>query len=534
VAAVSDEMDRAGTLNRTGTRGPHSGDFVPLDRLFRLAVAIGVAVTVLVFMGGIHGHGVAPAADLVLDTVAAVVCIALTTLAWARYRERRVVAAAYHAAAFMALSIAYGIAVLISLQHAASLDALAPPDNVQVLVFAVARLAAAVLFVIGGVFTQRRTYGWNPAWILVAPTLAVVVAALVGKALDPPPDALQIVTYADATRLPHITPFGAVIGLATSVLFFVGAWVSRNLWHAGRSVIDGWIAVGLVFAGFAELQWTLYPSAHPGQVSTADVLRLVCSACLMAGLASAFRASQRELRTANVDLEQLRDSEVQRAALEERTRLARELHDGLAQDLWLAKLRIGELVGREDLSAEARRAAESGLAAIDVGLGDAREAVATLRSPAHSDSGFCSLVRQTVEDYGDRFGIRVEFTFEGEHTARIAPRTQAEILRITQEALTNVARHADATLVGVYLALTDDQITLRVADNGHGFDVAAVGSKSYGLASMRERAAIIGGQVRIASRPETGTRVILTAPFAPSTPFAPFAPSAQPVPAEPA
>ena len=255
--------------------------------------------------------------------------------------------------------------------------------------------------------------------------------------------------------------------------------MSRNLWHAGRSVIDGWIAVGLVFAGFAELQWTLYPSAHPGQVSTADLLRLVCSACLLAGLASAFRASQRELRTANIELEQLHDSEVERAALEERTRLARELHDGLAQDLWLAKLRIGELVSMEDLSVEARRAAESGLAAIDVGLGDAREAVATLRSSAHSDSGFCNLVRRTVEDYGDRFGLRVEFTFEGDHTTRIAPRTQAEILRITQEALTNVARHADATLVGVRLVIRDDRITLRVADNGRGFDVATVGPRSY-------------------------------------------------------
>ena len=525
MAAVSDEMNRPGTSDRAGTSDRLSGLSVPLDRLFRVAIVIGFATTVLVLIPGVHGHGILPAPDLVLDTIAAVVFIALTALAWARYRERRVIAAAYHAAAFMALSVAYGLAVLISLQHAANLDGLAEPENVQVLVFGVARLAAAILFVIAGVFTQRPSYGWHPAWILVAPTLAVLVAALVGRALDPPPDLLQIVTITDATGLPHITPFGVAIGLATSVLFFVGAWVSRNLWHAGRSVIDGWIAVGLVFAGFAELQWTLYPSAHPGQVSTADLLRLACSACLLAGLASAFRASQRELRTANIELEQLHDSEVERAALEERTRLARELHDGLAQDLWLAKLRIGELVGREDLSVDARRAAESGLAAIDVGLGDAREAVATLRSPAHSDSGFCSLVRQTVEDYGDRFGIRVEFTFEGEHTTRIAARTQAEILRITQEALTNVARHADATLVGVRLAIRDDRITLRVADNGRGFEVATAGSKSYGLASMRERAAIIGGRIRIASRPEMGTRVVLTAPFAPSAP---------PVEAEPA
>ncbi len=105
------------------------------------------------------------------------------------------------------------------------------------------------------------------------------------------------------------------------------------------------------------------------------------------------------------------------------------------------------------------------------------------------------------------------------------PRTQAEILRITQEALTNVARHADASLVGVRLGINDERITLRVADNGHGFEVATAGPESYGLTSMRERAALIGGQLRIASAAETGTLVVLTAPFVPSAP---------PVEAEPA
>ena len=492
---------------------------VALDRLFWLAIAFCAVFTVLVLAQGIHGHEIQPATDLVLDSIAMVVSIALTTLAWARFRERQVVAAAYHAAAFMALATAYSLAVVTSLQQVAIPGGLAASEDVQVLVFAVARFAAAILFVIAGINTRRPTYGWQPAWILVAPTLAVLVAALVGRLYDPP-DALLIITFGDPSGLPHITPFGATIHITTAVVFFAGAYVSRNLWRAGRSVIDGWISVGLVFAGFAELHWTLYPSAHPGQVSTGDLLRLVCSACLLAGLASAFRASQRELRTANIELAELRDAEVERAAIEERTRLARELHDGLAQDLWLAKLRTGELLAMEGLSIEARRAAEGAAAAIDVGLGDAREAVAALRSSAHADSGFCNLVRRAVEDHGDRFGLRVEFTFEGDHTTRIAPRSQAEILRITQEALSNVARHADATVVGVRLSISGDRITLRVADNGHGFDVAAAGPESYGLASMRERAALIGGRLRIASSVETGTLVMLTAPFSTSTPLA--------------
>ncbi len=495
-----------------GARPSDAGD--TLDRMFGLAIGACVVATLLVLLPGVHGHAIMPTVDLVIDTVAAVVCISLTALAWARFRERHVIVAAYHASAFLALAVAYGIAVLISLQQGASIGSLAEPEDVQVLVFAIAHLAAAVLFVLAGVFTARRTYGWNPPWLLAAPTLAVLLAGLVGHWLYPPPAVLEIIQFTDASGLPQVTPFGALVHLVTAVLFFVGAYVGRALWHAGHAVIDGWIAIGLVFAGFAELHWTLYPSAHPGQVSTADLLWLACSVSLLLGLESSVRAGLRELRAANVELAELRDADVERAALEERARLARELHDGLAQDLWLAKLRTGELASMDGLPVEARRAAHDAVAAIDIGLGDARAAVAALRSSAHADSGFCNLVRRSAEDFGDRFGLRVEFTFAGDHTAHIAPRTQAEILRIAQEAMTNVARHAEATVVGVRLAIGDGLITLRVVDNGRGFDVATVGRDSFGLASIRERAELIGGRVRIASRPGAGTRVVLRAPYA--------------------
>ena len=79
--------------------------------------------------------------------------------------------------------------------------------------------------------------------------------------------------------------------------------------------------------------------------------------------------------------------------------------------------------------------------------------------------------------------------------------------------MTNVARHAEATVVGVRLVIRGDRITLRVVDNGRGFDATSVGPDAFGLASMRERAALIGGRLRIASRAGAGTRVVLTAPF---------------------
>jgi signal transduction histidine kinase len=484
-----------------------------LDRLFVLTIAACIAATMALLVLGVHGHAILPTVDVVVDTVALVACASLTALAWARYRESRVVAAVYHAAAFQSLVVAYGIDVLADLRHGGIFTSPTEPENAQVLVFAVATLAAAILFVLAGVSTRRRTYGWSPTRILFVPTLAVILAGLVGTWFDPAAGPLQIIRFTDASGLPDTTPFGVAVHLVTGCLFFAGAYASRALWRTNRAVVDGWIAVGLVFGGFAELHWMLYPAAHPGQVSTGDLLWLGFSVSLLIGLESAVRASLRELRAANVEVVRLRDADVERAALEERARLARELHDGLAQDLWLAKLRAGELVSMDGLSVGARQAAEDALAAIDIGLGDAREAVAALRGVAHADPGFCDLVRRTVEDIGDRFGLRVEFTFEGDDTTRIAPRTQAEIVRIAQEAMTNVARHAEATVVGVRLAISGDRITLRVVDNGRGFDAAAVGRESFGLATMRERAALIGGRLRVASRAGSGTRVVLTAPF---------------------
>ncbi len=173
------------TISHTGNDRSRSGA-TPLDRLFAVAIVGCVAATLLMLVAGIHGHAILPTIDLVMDTIGLVVCAALTTLAWARYRERRVIAAVYHAGAFQALAVAYGVAVLVSLDHSARIEGLSQPDDVQVLVFAVARLGAAVLFVLAGAFTGRRTYGWFPAWVLVAPTVAVVLSGSSAQPLAVP------------------------------------------------------------------------------------------------------------------------------------------------------------------------------------------------------------------------------------------------------------------------------------------------------------------------------------------------------------
>ena len=503
-------------IERIGRQLPplQSGDRQEL--VFRGSLALLVVVTVaVVAVPAIHGHVVAPAIDLVLDTIATIVSLSVAVLAWVRFSEQREPHAIYRAGGFLALAVAYGTAVAVSLGRDAEPTTLGVPNTIQTYVFLAAWILSAATLLLGGLAATRRAVVRRPRLVLLAPGLVIVLAIVIGYSASWPPLPVLVIIEPDpsGTALPVITPLGVVVQAITAAMFIAAALVSRALWRRDRRIGDAWIASGLLFAAFAELHWAMYPSGHPGQVSTADLLWLSFFMALLLGIEAEARAMLARLKLTNVELAELREAEVGRAALEERARLARELHDGLAQDLWLAKLKTGQLSALPNLPPDAVPLVAEARSAIDSGLDEARQAVAALHSSSHSNEGFCSLIRQAVEDFGDRFGLRAEFAFEGAHTNRVAPRTQAEVLRIAQEALANVARHADATVAGVRLSIRNDRISLRVVDNGRGFDVAAVG-QSFGLVSMRERAALIGGRLRVVSRVGAGTRIILRAPFA--------------------
>ena len=151
-------------------------------------------------------------------------------------------------------------------------------------------------------------------------------------------------------------------------------------------------------------------------------------------------------------------------------------------------------------------------AAIDAGLADARQAVMTLRLGSEPAVSLRELLARNVDDFGERFGLETRFECDGE-LPRLSPRAEAELLRIVQEALNNVARHADATVVRVRAGVVGSNLELAVGDNGGGFEPELVREGSFGLASMRERAQIIGGELTIDSRPQDGTRISVVVPL---------------------
>jgi PAS domain S-box-containing protein len=200
---------------------------------------------------------------------------------------------------------------------------------------------------------------------------------------------------------------------------------------------------------------------------------------------------------------------------EERTRIARELHDELGQALTALRIDLGWLRGKS--AALGAPATERVAAAMDV----VEQSIVSLRNisedlrPAMLDSlGLAAALEHHATQFSQRSGITCELRMNREEFD-IAETFATTVFRIVQEALTNIARHAEASAVSIDIEQIDAAlggIRLVVADNGHGFDVANR-TKRFGLLGMRERIAMLGGELDIESHPECGTRIAAWLPF---------------------
>lgn len=258
-------------------------------------------------------------------------------------------------------------------------------------------------------------------------------------------------------------------------------------------------------AAFSQVHSAIHPGSYAGLVTTADLLRLGFYGLLLVGVVADSRRDIADLRAATVEVRRLAASQFAAAGLEERARLAREIHDGLAQDLWYAKLKHSRLSQLAAFEGEQEKLSTEVTDAIDSALAEARNAVAAMRQGAESGP-LLELLTRLVDDFADRFVIRAELAVEGP-PPELGPRAQAEVLRIVQEGLTNVRKHADATVVRVNVANAGD-LRLTIADNGRGFRPGTQAA-GFGLESMRQRAESIGAELNVTSEPQNGTRVEL-------------------------
>jgi signal transduction histidine kinase len=200
---------------------------------------------------------------------------------------------------------------------------------------------------------------------------------------------------------------------------------------------------------------------------------------------------------------------------DERRRLAAEIHDTIAQGLTgiIAQLQVvANTSDPEVIRDHVGRASDLARHS----LGEARRSVQNLAPVGLSHDGLPEALRKNVEQWSERTGVQAEVTVTG--TAQhLHGEVSATILRITQEALANVSKHAAATRVGVTLSFMDDEVTVDIRDDGKGFDPldqpARTGAGGFGLDGMRARAERIAGSLSIESEPDFGTAVSARVPL---------------------
>jgi two-component system, NarL family, sensor histidine kinase LiaS len=214
----------------------------------------------------------------------------------------------------------------------------------------------------------------------------------------------------------------------------------------------------------------------------------------------------RELNSMAAELENLLQARGELATLETRNRFARDLHDSVKQQVFATSLQIA---AARALIEKDTHSAESHLSQADELVRQAQKELNVLiqemRPAALEGKGLATALREYVARWSEGAEIPADFRVGGEREVPLE--VEQALFRVAQEALANVARHSDAGHAEVDLVYTKNTVTLRVADDGRGFDPSRNPGGGFGLQSMRERLVKLGGHINVESAPGKGTRV---------------------------
>ena len=245
----------------------------------------------------------------------------------------------------------------------------------------------------------------------------------------------------------------------------------------------GWLAIAAVLAAASYLDYSLYPGMYVEPVYIAGFLRLAFYVILLTGSTRGFLSHWNALSRT--------------AVLEERSRIARDLHDGLAQELAFLARHLDSLSGNADddtlrcLRSTAERAQLESRRAIMV-LADVKRQAADVA------------ITEAAGEVARRLGVELDLSLARD--VRLSPARVDALVRISREAVANAARHGGARRVSLRLTRDGSRVLMRISDRGGGFDTT-VAHDGFGLTSMAERARLAGGELDISSRPGSGSTV---------------------------
>ena len=424
-----------------------------------------------------------PELHLEIDSVDACAALLLSYLVYGRFvRSRRL----------PDLLVAEGLAVLavtgLVLNLLLELAGSRVPERIDVWLPVLLRTVGALLIVGGSLAPDHilTTMQWRRHQLVTTGLIAVAAALLwLGRGSLPaaltesPPGSAQHPVIAGHPVLIAAQVLGAVCFLGASLAF-----TRRSRGRADE--LFRWLGPGCALVGFARLSYALFPSLYSGWLYTGDLLRTGGYLVLLFGAAREIRSHW--------------SAQARAAVLEDRRRLARELHDGLLQEL--AFLRMG--CSTLDAS-ELRREL---ISSCDRALDEARAAVDALGRSPDEPLGF--VLHRSARQVAERYKARVDVDLDDSVTSE--PELQHALVRITREAVSNAIRHGQPGRIGVRLRGEAEGCQLLVEDDGRGFDLAEVqrSGTGYGLISMTERATSLGATLTIDSTPGQGTRVLVT------------------------
>ena len=358
------------------------------------------------------------------------------------------------------------------------------------------RLLGATLLALAALWPDRTLrHPTRDVQRMVAACSLALVGVAIGVALagDGLPPAIRSDPSLDSASLPRGTGQPTIVSLqlVDTILFAVAAiGFARRAERSGDG-LAWWLAVAATLGSFSRLNYSLYPSLYSPYFYVGDVLRLGFFLALFVGGVLELRRTQRMLLNA--------------AVLQERERLARDIHDGVAQDIAFVLQHGRRLAGREGAPAGMDQLIHAAQRALD----ESRHAIAALVRSGDEPLG--EAITLAAHETAGREGCIVEVDLDCD--MEVPSHTQEALLRVLREAIINAIRHGGASTVRVEL---NDKPRLRMAvvDDGRGFDVddAMSAPGHLGLRSMAGRVRAIGGALVIDSEPGRGSTVEVLMP----------------------
>jgi signal transduction histidine kinase len=277
-----------------------------------------------------------------------------------------------------------------------------------------------------------------------------------------------------------------------SVLFFIAGILFTRRAEETRDDLLKWLAAGCIVAGFARLNYFFFPALYSNWIYTGDVLRLAFYLLLFVGATREIASYQRRA--------------TQAAVLEERRRMARDLHDGLTQELAYISSQTKRLAALTSEIAGDQVRVDHLVSAAERALDESRRAIAALTKPI--DQPLYVALTSEAREVASRVGLEVDLDLD--QTIEVDGPTRETLLRIVREAVTNAGRHGEAGRISIRLS-NGEGLHLQVTDDGKGFDPGDE-RLGFGLHSMQERATALGGEFNLASTPGNGTEIQVVLP----------------------